>query len=171
MDEPQRPAELSEDAWQATPPKVLQFSALLMTRLAAIEARLNQNSQNSSKPPSSDPPSAPPRPAKTPRGKPKTKGAQPGHPDQQRDLLPIHKVSAVLPLRPTHCPTCQRPLPADLAPVGPRDANRSGGFRWPRPTLPNTSITPWSVRAVRRGRLRNGPRTCRQGRSVPGSWR
>jgi transposase len=84
MDEPQRPAELSEDAWQATPPEVRQFIALLVTKLAALEARLNQNSQNSSKPPSSDPPSAPPRPAKTPRGKPKTKGAQPGHPDQQR---------------------------------------------------------------------------------------
>jgi transposase len=119
MDEPQRPAELSEEAWQATPPEVRQFLAVLMTRLAALAARLNQTSQNSSKPPSADPPSAPPRPATTPRGKPKSKGAQPGHPDQQRDLLPIHEVSAVLPLRPTHCPDCQHALPPDLAPVGP----------------------------------------------------
>jgi transposase len=119
MDEPQRPAELSEDAWQATPLEVRQFIALLMTRLAALEARLNQNSQNSSKPPSSDPPSAPPRPAKTPRGKPKTKGAPPGHPDQQRDLMPTSEVRQVVPLRPTHCHACQHALPEDLAPAGP----------------------------------------------------
>lgn len=119
MDEPQRPAELSEDAWQATPLEVRQFIALLMTRLAALEARLNQNSQNSSKPPSSDPPSAPPRPAKTPRGKPKTKGAQPGHSDQQRDLIPTSEVRQVVPLRPTSCPACQHALPDDLDPVGP----------------------------------------------------
>ncbi len=118
MEEPQRPAELSEDAWQATPPEVRQFIALLMTKLAALEARLNQNSQNSSKPPSSDPPSAPPRPAKTPRGKPKTKGAQPGHPDQQRDRIPTSEVSAVVPLRPTSCPACQHALPDDLDSVG-----------------------------------------------------
>lgn len=119
MDEPRRPDELSEDAWQATPLEVRQFIALLVTKLAAIEARLNQNSQNSSKPPSSDPPSAPPRPAKTPRGKPKTKGAQPGHPDQQRDLIPTSEVSEVVPVRPTTCPGCQHALPDDLAPVGP----------------------------------------------------
>ena len=118
MDEPQRPPELSEDAWQATPLEVRQFIALLVMKLAAIEARLNPNSQNSSKPPSSDPPSAPPRPAKTPRGKPKPKGAQPGHPDQQRDLIPASEVSQVVSLRPTACPGCQHALPDDLPPVG-----------------------------------------------------
>jgi hypothetical protein len=51
MDEPQRPAELREDSWQATPPEVRQFIALLVTKLAALAARLNQNSQNASKPP------------------------------------------------------------------------------------------------------------------------
>lgn len=119
MDEPQRPVELSEDVWQATPPEVRQFIALLMTKLAALEARRNQNSQNSSKPPSSDPPSAPPRPAKTPRGKPKTKGAQPGHPDQQRDLIPTSEVSQIVSLRPTTCHACQQALPEALAPIGP----------------------------------------------------
>lgn len=51
MDEPQRLAELSEEAWQATAPEARQFIALLVAKLAALEARLNQNSQNSSKPP------------------------------------------------------------------------------------------------------------------------
>lgn len=119
MDEPQRPAELSEEAWQATPPEVRQLLAVLIAKLAALEARVNQTSQNSSKPPSSDPPSAPPAAGKTPRGKPKAKGAQPGHPDQQRDLRPVAEVTTVVPVRPTCCPTCQHDLPDDLPTVGP----------------------------------------------------
>ncbi|GAB4447727.1 MAG: IS66-like element ISH10 family transposase [Chloroflexi bacterium OHK40] len=119
MDEPQRPAELSEEAWQATAPEARQFIALLVAKLAALEARLNQNSQNSSKPPSSDPPSAPPRPVKTPRGKPKSKGAQPGHPDQQRELVPTENASRVVELHPTGCPSCQLPFPELLPTLGP----------------------------------------------------
>ncbi len=119
MDEPQRPAELSEEAWQASPPEVRQFIALLVAKLAALEARLHQTSQNSSKPPSSDPPSAPPATGNTPRGKPKPKGAQPGHSDPQRELLPVAEVTRVVPLRPTCCPTCQHDLPDDLPTVGP----------------------------------------------------
>ena len=117
MDEPERPAELSEAAWQATPPEVRVFLALLVAKVAALEARLNQTSQNSSKPPSSDPPSAPPPPVKTPRGKPKAKGAQPGHPDQQRALLPEDQVQQVVTVHPTCRPTCHDMLPATLCPV------------------------------------------------------
>jgi len=119
MDAPQRPAELSEEAWQATPAEVRQFLGLLIAKLPALEARLNQTSQNASKPPSSDPPSAPPAAGNTPRGKPKSKGAQPGHPDQQRDLHPVAEVTRVVPLRPTCCLSCQHDLPADLPTVGP----------------------------------------------------
>lgn len=117
MDEPQRPAELSEEAWQATPPEARQFIALLLARLAALEARLNQNSTNSSKPPSSDPPSAPSRPVKTPRGTPKKQGGQPGHPDQQRELLPEKQVDKIVQVHPTCCPGCQAMLPASLPSV------------------------------------------------------
>jgi transposase len=41
-----------------------QQVAALTARMHELEQRLNQTSQNSSKPPSSDPPSAPPRPQK-----------------------------------------------------------------------------------------------------------
>lgn len=77
----------------------------------------NQTSQNSSKPPSSDPPSAPPPPAKTTRGKPKPKGAQHGHPDQQRELLAEQDVQQVVSVLPTCCPSCHDLLPATLSPV------------------------------------------------------
>ena len=118
MDELERPAELSEEVWQATPVEVRQFIALLVVKISALEARLNQNSTNSSKPPSSDPPSAPPRSSKTARGKPKTKGAQPGHPDQQRELVPEAEVDELVPVYPTTCPQCEHSLSPALHSVG-----------------------------------------------------
>jgi transposase len=125
MEESTPPADLTPEEWAATPPRVraLLLSLLatlqqLEPRVAELEARLNQTSRNSSKPPSSDPPSAPPPPAKTPRGKPKTKGAQRDHPDQQRELLPVEEVTRVVPLRPSCCPACQHHLASDLPTVG-----------------------------------------------------
>ena len=50
--------------------------ALLLQRIEALEAKVAQNSQNSSKPPSSDGPSSlPPKP----RPKGLKRGGQPGH--------------------------------------------------------------------------------------------
>lgn len=81
---------LTDADWQTTPASVPAVVRALvqvvqeiqgqhqaaLTRIAALEqevadlrARLNQHSQNSSKPPLSDPPSAPPRPARVPRGR------------------------------------------------------------------------------------------------------
>jgi hypothetical protein len=75
------PSGIPADAWAVASPFMQQaLRALLLLvahlqqentalrqRVADLEARLNQHSQNSSKPPSSDPPSAPPRPARVPR--------------------------------------------------------------------------------------------------------
>jgi len=125
MDETRPPAELTPEEWEATPVRVRALVQTLLSshhtlevRVAELEARLNQNAQNSSKPPSSDPPSVPPRPSKTPRGKPKTKGAQPGHPDQQRALLPEAEVDKVVPLRPSSCSSCSADLPNSLPSLG-----------------------------------------------------
>ena len=57
----------------------------LTARVAELEAKIKQNSTNSSKPPSSDPPSvkrAPPKPASG-----KKAGGQPGHPKHERALV------------------------------------------------------------------------------------
>lgn len=83
---------------------------LLQSQLAKLEARLNQNSQNSSRPPSTDPPSAPQRPPKpTPSGR--KPGGQPGHPGKTRFLKPIEQCHEVVSFFPEACARCFAPLP------------------------------------------------------------
>ena len=120
------PAGISATEWAATPLSVRQFITAMLSVLAQqqqqllqlkaqvleLELRLNQHSQNSSKPPSSDPPSAPPRPARTPRGRPK--GGQPGHPRHERpDPMP-DQIDTVRDHHPPICPQCLDPLPTTL---------------------------------------------------------
>lgn len=88
----------------------------LKARVRELEARVGQNSQNSSKPPSSDPPSAPPRSPKVPRGR--KAGAQPGHDGHQRPLVPPERVNETLELLPEHCPGCQTCFPGDSPTMG-----------------------------------------------------
>jgi transposase len=89
---------------------------LLLRRIAELEARLAQNSSNSSRPPSCDPPGAPPPTTKPPTGRPR--GAQKGHKRHRRELLPPERVDAVHHVKPTHCRRCSSPLAGeDVAPV------------------------------------------------------
>src|SRR5215212_9645653 len=69
------PPSLPPEVFDALSPAVQAYIRHLEARLADLEARLNQNSTNSSKPPSSDPPHAKPAPPRTPSGK--QKGGQP----------------------------------------------------------------------------------------------
>src|SRR4051812_21141213 len=62
-------------------------NAVLLARVRELEARLGQNSSNSSRPPASDPPQAPDRP-KAPLSDRK-RGGQPGHRGAYRVLLPV----------------------------------------------------------------------------------
>ena len=82
----------------------------LEARLADLEARLGQNSTNSSKPPSSDPPHIKAAPPKAPSGK--RKGGQPGHPKRSRPDLPA---DTVIELRPSTCDRCAHALYGDDA--------------------------------------------------------
>ena len=129
MDNAWPPPGISAADWAATPPAVQALvqgalSALqivqdhhaqlqdqlsqLQQRVAELEARLNQHSQNSSKPPSSDPPSAPPRPAAVPRGR--KPGAQAGHPHHDRPDPTPDQIASVREHFPAICPTCHDPL-------------------------------------------------------------
>jgi transposase len=90
----------------------------LQQQLADTQAKLATNSTNSSLPPSSDrfrskrrPPPAPDQP----RNK---RGGQPGHPRQQRLLVPSDLVRATIPCKPAVCRRCGRSLAGtDPAPL------------------------------------------------------
>ena len=75
--EPPIPREL----WEEVPPDaqaaILALVRAFERRIAALEARLGQDSSNSSRPPSSDPPHVSRRPPRPPSGK--KRGGQTGH--------------------------------------------------------------------------------------------
>src|SRR4051794_28578694 len=82
----------------------------LQQQLADACAKLGTNSTNSSLPPSSDRfhrKRRPPAAAGQPR---KKRGAQPGHPHQQRPLVPPDRVGQTIPCIPTNCRRCGKPL-------------------------------------------------------------
>ena len=107
-----RPPSIPADLWDAIPPDLRPAIAAVVTglerRIADLEARLHQNSSNSSRPPSADPPHAKPAPPKTPSGK--RRGGQPGHPKHERTLLPP---DVIVPLKPPRCRRCCGRLTGD----------------------------------------------------------
>jgi len=81
--------------------------AELHARIAELEAKLGNNSSNSSKPPSSDPP------WKSTSGKPrsgKKPGGQPGHAGTFRQRLSVHRVKKFRHYIPLSCAHCQASL-------------------------------------------------------------
>lgn len=102
------PPSFTPDVLDALPPAVQAYIRYLEARLADLEARLGQDSSNSSRPPSSDPPHAKPAPPKTPSGK--HKGGQPGHPKRTRPDLPP---DSIVELRAATCDRCSHPLAGD----------------------------------------------------------
>lgn len=95
-------------------PLVAELRAALAAaeqRIRDLEAQLARYSGNSSRPPSSDPPGAPPpaRPKRTGR----KRGGQPGHPKQQRALVPAEQVTQTHVLKPCTCRRCGRGLAGD----------------------------------------------------------
>jgi transposase len=82
----------------------------LQQQLADAKVKLNTNSSNSSLPPSSDRfrvKRRPPAPPEQPRN---SSGGQPGHPRQQRLLVPADQVRELIPCHPTTCRRCGQPL-------------------------------------------------------------
>ena len=88
----------------------------LKGEIRELRGQLNQNSQNSSRPPSSDGPQVKRTPPCAPSGR--KRGAQPGHPVHQRALVPLEQVSEVIVCKPTHCRRCgQRVEGTDAQPL------------------------------------------------------
>ncbi|MEQ1871936.1 MAG: IS66 family transposase [Vicinamibacterales bacterium] len=80
-----------------------KHTADLQAQVVALLEKLNQNSQNSSRPPSSDQPNAPAKPAKRKSGR--KPGGQPGHKGHERLLLPVDKKN-VRDVKPDKCKNC-----------------------------------------------------------------
>ncbi len=90
--------------------QIEELKALLaasMKRIAELEAQLNQNSGNSSKPPSSDL-GRKRKPPVDPSGR--KRGGQPGHGGKTRDLVPESEVNQVVDRDPETCERCGEPL-------------------------------------------------------------
>ncbi len=83
-------------------------NADLRQQVADLQARLNANSRNSSKPPSSDGPEVPPRPRKKPSGR--KRGGQPGHKGTTRPLPTREEADEETHCIPAQCERCGAPL-------------------------------------------------------------
>src|SRR3954464_12646824 len=97
---------------------LLQVIARLEARVRELEARLNQNSSNSSVPPSANPLGAP-KPVVKKKSK-RRRGGQPGHPPHLKQLLPPEGVHQVQTFVPRQCAHCTAALPAQPAPTDPQ---------------------------------------------------
>src|SRR6516165_7167704 len=113
---------ISDELWRQIPPTaqaaILALIQQYEQRLAELEARLNQNSTNSSKPPSSDPPAVKVkrRPPAPPSGR--QRGGQPGHKRHTRALVPPEQLRETFEVKPTHCRGCGASLQGeDLDPL------------------------------------------------------
>src|SRR5918999_1895784 len=122
-----REPPLPPEVWEQIPPAAQAALWLLIEgyerRIAALEAqvaelreRLNQNSQNSSRPPSADASRVKRKPPRAPSGR--RRGAQPGHPAHQRVLVALEQVQEVIERKPTQCRRCgERLAGSDPDPV------------------------------------------------------
>jgi transposase len=104
---------LDAASWEQTPLAVRQLILQLLAviqqqavQIAALDARVSQNSRNSDRPPSSDPPYAKRTARSDTRGQP---GAKPGHPGHRQALLVPTEIIAV---KPEACGCGQRQFPA-----------------------------------------------------------
>ncbi len=110
-----------DDLWVKVPPDaraaILALVASLERRIAALEARLDQNSSNSSKPPSTEPLQAkrqPPKPASK-----KRRGGQTGHKGHARELVPAEQLTFAVEIKPHSCSGCGHTLQGqDAEPIG-----------------------------------------------------
>lgn len=113
---------LPQDVWDATPPQARSLITALLLQIdvlgaevARLKARLDANSQNSSKPPSSDPPHVkrqPPKPASK-----RKRGGQSGYKRALRPMVPPEQLTKVVDCIPTACQGCGTTLTGtDLKP-------------------------------------------------------
>ena len=87
---------IPDEEWHQTPVRVRLVVLALLKRLETLEARVHQNSSNSSRPPSTDAPSTK-RQRRMKAAKHRRPGAKPGHPVHQQMLLEPTATVAIFP--------------------------------------------------------------------------
>src|SRR3954471_18938169 len=115
---------IAESLWNTVPPAaqaaLLDVFGSLESRIAELEktiaelqARLNLNSTDFSKPPSTDPPAVKlkRRPPAPPSGR--KRGGQPGHKRHTRSLVPPEQVRETFEVKPAQCRSCGVALQGD----------------------------------------------------------
>src|SRR2546430_15389554 len=135
---------LPSEIWDATPAAAQTLILTLQARVRELEARLGQDSSNSSHPPSSDPPQAPVRPKAPPSGR--KRGGPVGHRGAFRGLLPVEQVDEIVPVLPERCRRCEQPFPETTA--------RSRARVW------RHHVVEWLPLAVRVTEYQMGVRRC-----------
>lgn len=106
--EPPIPKELWDQVPAAAQAAITALGQTLERRIAALEARLDQDSSHSSKPPSSDPIHVKRRPPRPPSGK--ERGGQRGHTKHSRALVPPDRLTAAVDCVPAACRGCGHAL-------------------------------------------------------------
>jgi transposase len=108
--------EITEDLIARQTPEAQAIIRALLATIQRLQDQLHQSPRNSSLPPSTEHPHAkPPRPQSRAARRP---GGQPGHPRQERPLLPSAQCDEVIPLKPAACRRCGRDLSGeDAAPL------------------------------------------------------
>jgi len=106
---------IPEELWGQIPPAAqaairTAFTALEQ-RIADLEARLNRNSSNSSKPPSTEPLHVKRRPPEP--GSKRRRVGQTGHERHTRELVAPERLDAVVECKPEACPDCGHALAGD----------------------------------------------------------
>jgi transposase len=97
--------------------ELLVLVAQLRQRVAALEARLNKDSHNSSKPPSSDSKLKKPPPRSQRKATGRKSGGQPGHPGATLDLVDAPEERVVVPLSGScACGRCRGEIAVDILP-------------------------------------------------------
>ncbi len=102
--------QIPQSDWDATPESVKAVVTVLSERLAYIEEQLNQNSQNSSRPPSSDGFSKADKSKAQKKKKPKKKPSSSGSSPKALQLYPIESCSEVHFHVPEICQHCGEEL-------------------------------------------------------------
>ena len=109
LEPPKIPPQILESWPREAQEYILALQAFFQAQIAELQGQIEQNSQNSSKPPSSDPPFKRP-PKKTKEKSSKSKGGQVGHSRHLRELVPLEAVDEIVEIYPHECDQCHSPL-------------------------------------------------------------